>query len=784
MDRATRSPLFRYSIAGLAAVLATVIRMALHPVVGTNYPYFACYLAVVFVAWFAGLGPALLAVVLGGLGACYFFVPPEHSLLITSTVDLIGIASYLLVSLTIATGLAKQRDSRRRAQADEALAKEQRQELSMQLLDRDRVEEAVAQLGAIVQSSNDAIVSKSLHGDVQTWNPGAERLYGYSAQEMIGRPISLLLPPDSVDEETQILEKIRRGEQIHHYEAVRITKDRRLIDVSLTISPIFDKSGRIIGASHIARDITERKASERERERLIHQLETERARLDTVLQQIPLGVALAEGPSGNILITNNQFHEILGHRLSTVNNLQEFADRRAFHLDGRPYEPPEYPLARSLQTGELVADEELEYIRGDNRRIILAMSCAPIRDRNGQIIAGVAILRDITERKRLDEQLRETQKLESLGLLAGGVAHDFNNLLTGILGNATLAYETVSSTDPLVPLLEHVIRAAQRAAELIKQLLAYSGKGRFNLRPLNLSELVRDISSLIQSAVPKNVQLRLDLRNDVPPIEADPAQMQQLIMNLIINGAEAIEPETNGVVLVTSGVQQVDSDHLPGRLMPAELTPDQYVYVEVQDTGCGMDDETKSKIFDPFFTTKFAGRGLGLAAVSGIVRGHNGAIQVSSTPGEGTTFRVLFPASQQQIPAAQAVVPRTGLSGTGTVLVVDDEEVVRRTAKAALERYGYTVLLAENGQVGVDVFRHLSDRITLVLLDMTMPVLGGEETLTHLRRIRPDVKVLLSSGYSEVEAVRRFSGKGLAGFIQKPYTAADLAASVQQALLP
>ena len=423
---------------------------------------------------------------------------------------------------------------------------------------------------------------------------------------------------------------------------------------------------------------------------------------------------------------------------------------------------------------------ELIHRRRDGVRLRVASRWAMRRGADGQPRGYLEINTDVTERRRIEEQLRHTQKLESLGVLAGGVAHDFNNLLTGILGNASLALDGAGPYDHNRVLLEEVMKAAERAAGLTRQLLAYAGKGRFVMRTVNLSELVREISGLVQTSVPKAVQLRLQLADRLPGIDADPGQMQQIVMNLVINGAEAIGPE-GGTVLVRIGVQQVDAQYIDTMSSAGDLLrPGEYVCLEVHDTGCGMTEETLARIFDPFFTTKFAGRGLGLSAVLGIVRAHKGALKVYSKPGQGTTFKVLFPASV----SAQGSHPLPGkadLSGTGTVLIVDDEQLVRQTAGHTLERYGYKVVTAGDGADAVDLYRRQPE-IRLVLLDLTMPVMSGEEALRQLQLINPKVRVLLTSGYNEVEAVQRFAGKGLAGFIQKPYTAAALAEKIKEVL--
>jgi signal transduction histidine kinase len=381
------------------------------------------------------------------------------------------------------------------------------------------------------------------------------------------------------------------------------------------------------------------------------------------------------------------------------------------------------------------------------------------------------------ERRTLEEQLRQAQKLESLGLLAGGVAHDFNNLLTGILGNASLALEVLDPPEPARTMLLDVVRASERAADLTRQLLAYAGKGRFVVQRVNVSEVVRDIADLICTSIPKLVSLRLDLSDTLPAIEADASQIQQLVMNLVINAGEAMEDRA-GSVRVTTGSREITGD--------AALKSGQYVYLEVEDNGSGMDSATLEHIFDPFFTTKFTGRGLGLAAVQGIVRAHRGDISVCSALGVGSTFRILLPAAAEAAsigaPAFQGREP--SLTGSGVVLFVDDETLVRRTARATLERYGYRVVEATNGKEGVEILRRSPDQFALVVLDLMMPIMGGEDAFEEMKRIRPDLPIILSSGYDEYEATRRFEGKHVSGFIQKPYTSARLAEKVKHTLRP
>ena len=388
------------------------------------------------------------------------------------------------------------------------------------------------------------------------------------------------------------------------------------------------------------------------------------------------------------------------------------------------------------------------------------------------------IARDVTETRRAEQRLRHTAKLESLGIMAGGIAHDFNNLLTGIMGNASLLVSLLPPAEAV--LADEIVKTSERAAHLTRQMLAYAGQGRFQLAPLDLSHEVREVLAVVKFSIGANVALHLDLPAGLPLIEGDPGQIQQVIMNLVINAGEALDAK-RGTIIVRTGVQDVDAGYLAQTFGPSPIEPGRYVSLEVHDTGVGMNEDTQSKIFDPFFTTKFTGRGLGLAAVSGIIRGHHGALKMYSKVGQGTSFHVIFPALPVDTGAAPAAVPQT-VEGSGTILVIDDEAMVRNVAKAVLESRGYRVLLAEDGLSGVELFKTAHRLIVLVVLDLTMPLMGGEEALQLLRRIRPDLPVILSSGYNESQILTRFTAQPIAGFIQKPYTATQLLGKVQEAL--
>lgn len=377
-------------------------------------------------------------------------------------------------------------------------------------------------------------------------------------------------------------------------------------------------------------------------------------------------------------------------------------------------------------------------------------------------------LREQAERRELEEQMLSTQKLESLGVLAGGIAHDFNNLLTPIMGEASLGLEEIPIDSPLRGRLLKIRRAAERAASLTQQMLSYAGQGPLQLELLDLSQLVEEMGQLFESVVSGETVLKFELGSELPPVEADAAQVSQVVINLISNAREALA-DGEGQITVRTGA--VDLSEAPSRAVFAEeLVRGRHVFVEVADSGCGMDPGTVAKIFDPFFTTKFTGRGLGLAAVAGIVRGHRGAVEIHSEPGAGTVFRVLFPASDGALAeSARNIGQTTTWRASDRVLVIDDDQGVRDLVFEILSRVGLHVVTAANGREGVEIFRDSADDICLVLLDRTMPTMSGFEAFQNIRKIRPQAQVVLLSGYSEERVAAELAGLGLAGFLQKPF---------------
>jgi len=403
-----------------------------------------------------------------------------------------------------------------------------------------------------------------------------------------------------------------------------------------------------------------------------------------------------------------------------------------------------------------------------------------VRERTASLEQALAALR------KSEDQVLQTQKLESLGLLAGGIAHDFNNLLTAILGNTEIALMDLAPASPARENLREIEKAARQAADLCRQMLAYSGKGRFVIQTLDLRALITEMKPMLEMAISGKASLRYDFSAALPAIEADATQMRQVIMNLVINASEAIG-ERNGVISIMIASLECDRATLADTLIPDPAADGTYVCLEVADTGSGMDEAVKTRLFDPFFTTKFAGRGLGLPAVLGIVRGHKGSVKVLSEKGKGTTIRLLFPAAERPADRlAETGGESDGWKGTGTVLLADDEETVRTVGKRLLERLGFRVMTAADGREALDLFRRTEleqrERIACVFLDLTMPHMDGQETFQELRRLRHDVPVILASGFSEQDVTRKFAGKGLTGFVPKPYRMKDLSVQLRAAL--
>ena len=436
----------------------------------------------------------------------------------------------------------------------------------------------------------------------------------------------------------------------------------------------------------------------------------------------------------------------------------------AIHPDDR--EATRTAWIRALTT-RTAYEVEHRVRRADGEWRTMRGHAVPILHEDGSIREWIGAHTDVTQQRGLEAKIRETQKLEGLSVMAGGIAHDFNNLLVGILGNAGLALLDLPAEAPAREPLVAIEAAAGRAAQLVGQLLAYSGRGSFRVDLLALPVLVAEMEDLLATAITKSVRIECAFAPEVPPIRADATQIRQVVMNLITNAAEAMD-HNGGTIEVSVSTAAANAGPASGR----------FVVLEVTDSGIGMDAATQAKVFEPFFSTKFAGRGLGLAAVQGIVRAHGGTIGIRSAPGQGTTFRVLLPADASgEVPRRDEPAARldgSTLRGRGTVLVADDEETVRSTSKRLIERAGYKVLLARDGREAIELYDAHAAEIVVILLDLTMPVLGGDAALDELLTREACAPIILTSGFTAEETLGRLAGKRLAGFLQKPYHATEL----------
>ncbi len=527
--------------------------------------------------------------------------------------------------------------------------------------------------------------------------------------------------------------------------------------------------------SLLQEDIQRRQAAERK-------VLLSEARLQAIIDHSP-ALIWVKDLEGRYLLANRAFRSLLltgsrapEGRTDTDLFAPEFA--AYFHLKDR----------QVIESGESQLFEET-VVAPEGSRLTFLTQKFLLRDATGRAYGVGGLATDISVAKAseatrlsLQKQLMEAQKLESLGVLAGGIAHDFNNILTAILGHASLARTVMTADHPAAGHLEQIERSSRRATELCAQMLAYAGKGRVVVAPLDLGELVRDTAALVRVTLRKSTVLRLEMGADLPAVSGDGAQLRQIVMNLLINAADAVAARADGAITVTSFVRELTADFFRGAVAPAALPPGRYVGLEVVDNGCGMSDEVRARIFEPFFTTKFSGRGLGLAAALGIVQGHGGALFVDSVEGAGTVFRLFLPAlieaaAPVAAPAADARAPISG-----TVLVVDDEEDVRQVACGVLSRFGARTLEAASGDAALDLCRADASRIDVVLLDLTMPGLSGEETLRRLRELGVTARVVIASGFGEADVMARCKTLGAGFFLQKPFEIDQLLAVVRRAL--
>ncbi|MCU0622384.1 MAG: PAS domain S-box protein [Gemmatimonadaceae bacterium] len=618
--------------------------------------------------------------------------------------------------------------------------------------------------------------SWDLRTDVTRWSPEIWAIFEFPPTQAPSiAALNDLYPADELARWRAAVEQTFATGQPFEIELRTTLPSGRGLEVWALGEVVADAEGRPVELFGTVQDVTEARAQARAL------AESER-RFRVLSEAAPLGIFVTDA-EGRTVYANPALLALFEQTLEQFHAGEWIA---RVHPDDRPGITAE--SGRAIAARQSIA-YSYRIVRSDGVRHV-RISTKPLPPVNGAYTGQVGMVEDITlqvqaaeEARRLEARERETQKLESLGLLAGGIAHDFNNLLVGVLTNASLALLDLADGHAARDAIEDIERAAQRAADLTRQLLAYAGKGRYVVEPVDLSALVREMAQLLRAAIARKVSLRLDLADHVPPVLGDATQLRQVVMNLITNASDAMLERGGDLVVRTTVVPRATLGEHESAFGSA-LDGDPRIVVEVRDQGHGMTPDVIERIFDPFFTTKFTGRGLGLSATVGILRQHGGTISVTSVPDVGTTFRLWFvPRPGAVTPSAPAAPAIPDLAVGGTILIVDDDEGVRHVARTLLQRRGFTVLLAEDGREGLERFRAAGDDLRGVLLDLTMPVMGGAEALAAMRVERPDVPVLLMSGYTEHELQQTFAGRA-SGFLQKPFRAQELYAAIGAMLEP
>ena len=498
----------------------------------------------------------------------------------------------------------------------------------------------------------------------------------------------------------------------------------------------------------------------------------------TILESIEEGYFETD-LEGKLTFFNSPFCKIIGYspeqlrgmntRQYTTEETAERMERMAERLrdDGMPENATDYDV-----------------IRPDGDKLMLEISYSLRKDPDGRPIGFRGVLRDVSERKKAEEekhkleiQLQQAQKMESIGTLAGGIAHDFNNILMGIQGNASLMLLKISSEHPNYEKIKNIEQYVQNGTALTKQLLGFARRGKYLVKATDLNEIIEKSSSLF-ARTRKEIRVRTNLFESIWSAEVDRGQIEQVLLNLYVNAWQAM-PEGGDLYLNTENII-LDGSYVK----PYKVVPGRYVKISVTDTGVGIDKETQKRIFEPFFTTKEMGRGtgLGLASVYGIIKSHGGYINVYSELDQGTTFTIYLPASGKEAVEDEAV-STTIVKGTGTILLIDDEKMIIEVGRELLEELGYTVIPVMGGQAAIDVFKENHDKIDLIIMDMIMPGMSGSETFDHLKEINPEAKILLSSGYSIDGQASKILRRGCDGFIQKPFNMNQLAEKIRKILV-
>ncbi len=657
-------------------------------------------------------------------------------------------------------------------------AREEEQRLTAELRDRER------RFRALFDQLVVGIALVNEQGVILDCNPALSRFLGYEPAELIGQMIMTHTHPDDRRLELDLWRELLTGERDSYTVEKRYRhKDGHLVYGRVSCSAARDETGKILFLVRMIENVTARHEAETA-------VETGRRLLQDIINQIP-ALIFVKDAAGRYLMVNERLASFSGFQPA------EMIGKR----DDELFSPALADYYQSYDREVMLSRRPIQ--RDDDRWTADGLTAFttikfPLFDHEGNIygVAGVSL--DVTERRRIErererieQQLRETQRLESLGVMAGGIAHDFNNLLVGVMGNVSLAMHEIPVDHPVYPLLAQIEQAALRASELTSQLLTYTGRHQPAMQRIDLARVVAEMQPLLRSLLPRRVELVMQPEATPLPIEANIAQVRQVLMNLVINGAEAIAGQ--GTVTVITARRELTQTELAGMMIGVDQPAGTYAALIVQDTGHGMDEATKARIFDPFFSTKFTGRGLGLAAVNGIVRAHRSAIQIESSPDRGTTFIVYWPLlAESDAPAEPApdtppaALPspeeRVGDGKQLRVLVVDDEPDVRTVARRMLQRMGWQVEEADSGEAAQKLMEQPGAQIALALLDLTMPGMTGDELATLFRERYPELRIILMSGFSQQELPAHLQASGMVSFLAKPFTFSTLNAAVNSVL--
>ena len=620
---------------------------------------------------------------------------------------------------------------------------------------------------ALIESAADAVFMGDPAGNIIFVNQSATILTGYNSPELLSMNLGDLFFPEEQQRVPLRYDLLKQGKTVK--------TERYLNRKNGTIVPV-EMNSRMMsdGTYHsFFRDMTERKQAEKV-------LRVSEKKFSQMFHLSPDAIALTRIADGKFIDINQAYCNISGWSRNEIIGSSSLPEGINVWHDQRDREK----MVKTLRESGEVLGLEAKF-KGKDGNIIIGLLSARIIKMNNETFV-LTMTKDIThwkslltKQQKLEEQMLQVQKLESLGVLAGGIAHDFNNILMAVIGHCELAQRRLTIESPAMEHLRQINLAAGRAADLANQMLAYSGKGKFVVEAVDLTQIVIEMEHILSVSISKKATLRYDLTHDLPSVEADATQLRQIVMNLIINASDAIG-ESSGVIAISTGVMDCDRAYLEEIWLDENLPPGAYVYLEVADTGCGIELNAVNRIFEPFYSTKFTGRGLGMAAVLGIVRGHRGAIKVYTEVGSGSTFKILLPASSLPAVSQKTDNVPDPLNGSGLVLLVDDEETVRNIGSEMLADFGFEAITASDGQEALDIFQEKHSNIKFVLMDLTMPRMGGEEAFREFRRIDPNVKVIICSGYNEQEVSQKFVGKGLAGFLKKPYLLDSLQKMIQK----